>query len=130
MLVIALLSACSTSAPAKPVTVESRTMDGQPYTMTGFDAMLHAVIVNNKAAARALLEEGSFDVNLVMAGGDAWTLLHVAAQYDRREIGELLLKHGAGVNLRNRGGRTPLGVALANQHPEMAALLQKGGGTE
>jgi ankyrin repeat protein len=130
MLVIALLSACSTSAPAKPVTVEAGTIGGPPDTLTGFDAMLHSVIVNNKAAARALLEEGSFDVNRPLSADSGWTLLHLAAQYDRREIGEMLLKHGAGLNLRNRGGKTPLGVALANQHPEMAALLRTGGGTE
>jgi ankyrin repeat protein len=105
-------------------------MDGQPYTMTGFDAMMQAVIVNNKTAALALLEEDSFEVNQLLSADSGWTLLHLAAQYDRREIGEMLLNHGARVNLRNRGGQAPLGVALANQHPEMAALLRKKGGTE
>lgn len=135
LVAILLLSACraeadrSTSAPAKPVTLKRWPMDGEPYILTGFDAMLDAVILNNKAVALALLDERSFDVNLKISD-DRWTLLHLAAQYDRQEIGEMLLKHGAVVNPRNRGGATPLHVALANKHPEMASLLRTAGGTE
>jgi hypothetical protein len=136
LLVFVLLSACRSEpdrpaqVPAKPVTVQAGTIDGPPDKLTGFDAMVHSVIVNNKTAARDLLDEGSFDVNKTLDATSGWTLLHLAAQYDRPEIGGMLLQHGAKINARNAGGRTPLGIALSHQHPQMAEVLRKAGGTE
>jgi ankyrin repeat protein len=122
---IVCLSGCS-----HPVTIKAPSMNGEPATLTGFDAMLQAVVVNDKTVARDLLEEGSFDVNKPLDVLTGWTLLHLAAQYDRPEIGAMLLRRGAGINARNAGGRTPLGVAVSNKHPEMADVLRKAGGTE
>ncbi len=136
LVVIVLLSGCRSEpdrpaqVPGTPVTVQAATIDGPPITLTGLDAMTQAVIVNHRAAALDLLREGSFDVNRTLDATSGWTLLHVAAQYDRPEIGEMLVQRGARINVRNAGGRTPFGIALAHQHPQMAEVLRKAGGTE
>jgi ankyrin repeat protein len=41
-----------------------------------------------------------------------------------------LLAHGAGVNVRAKSGQTPLFYAREHRHPEVAALLERAGGTE
>jgi hypothetical protein len=137
LLTVLLLSACRSEsehaedAAVKPITVTGYSLDGEPYEMKGLEAMFQAVMINDIASARGLLEEGSFDVNFRLFGTqNGWTLLHHAAQKDRREIAEILLKHGADVNARIGRGVTPLAVAVSNKHPEMAELLRKAGGTE
>jgi hypothetical protein len=123
-ILITLLALCLAAAPAtRPVSITGGTLDGQTYTMTGYDAMLHAIMVNDIATAKALLEEGSFDQNRPMASEGAWTMLHLAAQKDRIEIARLMLEHGADPTVRNHGGLTPAEVAANNKHPELAALL-------
>ncbi|HXX94741.1 MAG TPA: ankyrin repeat domain-containing protein [Planctomycetota bacterium] len=137
LLTILLLSACrpepelAGDAAVKPITVTGYSLDGEPYEMRGLEAMFQAVMINDIPLARGLLEEGSFDVNFRLFGiQDGWTLLHHAAQKDRCEIAEMLLKHGADVNARAGRGVTPLTVAVSNKVPEMAGLLRKAGGTE
>ena len=137
LLTLLPLSACRPESEragdgaVKPITVTGYSLDGEPYDMNGLEAMFQAVMINDLALARGLLEEGSFDVNFRLFGTqNGWTLLHHAAQKDRREIAAMLLQHRADVNARTGRGVTPLAVAVSNRHPEMAELLRKSGGTE
>ena len=66
------------------------------------------------------------DVNAKMLGN---TALHWAAYHGRKEIAELLIAAGADVNAKGFAGKmTPLDVAIAKKHPEIADLLRKHGG--
>jgi hypothetical protein len=65
-----------------------------------------------------LLDDGA-DVNMTRQ----LTSLHAAATSGNLEIVNLLLEHGADVNLQDIHGRTPLFVALAEHHPEVATRL-------
>ena len=49
--------------------------------------------------------------------------LHVAAQFCRPEIAELLLRHGADPNIRDRSGSTPLHIAASSGCASVAELL-------
>ena len=54
----------------------------------------------------------------------AYTPLHWATREGHKEIAELLIANGAGVNATDRGGDTPLDLADG----ETADLLRKHGG--
>lgn len=56
------------------------------------------------------------------AAGGA-TALHVCAKYDDRDIAEVLIEHGAGLELKNDERLTPLDVCLQEQSQEVAVLL-------
>jgi uncharacterized protein len=75
------------------------------------------------ARVRALLLEGA---DATAAQPDGTTALHWAAQHDRREIAELLIKAGARVGAANRFGATPLSLACVNGGPLVAQLLEAG----
>jgi ankyrin repeat protein len=49
--------------------------------------------------------------------------LHVAANADRKEVAELLIAAGAGVNTKTDDGWTPLQFAAKSGHKEVAELL-------
>lgn len=55
------------------------------------------------------------------AGGS--TALHVCAKYDDRDIAEMLLEHGAALDLKNDDRLTPFDVCLEEQSSEVAVLL-------
>jgi ankyrin repeat protein len=54
--------------------------------------------------------------------------LHYAARDGQKEIAELLIAEGAGVNAKANDGTTPLDWAVAWDEPEIADLLRKHGG--
>jgi ankyrin repeat protein len=56
------------------------------------------------------------------AAGGA-TALHVCARYDDREIAEVLIEHGAALELKNDDRLTALDVCLEMQSSEVAVLL-------
>ncbi|MHC4788990.1 MAG: ankyrin repeat domain-containing protein [Planctomycetota bacterium] len=56
--------------------------------------------------------------------------MHRAAQYDDREVIELLIDNGAQLNARDKEGNTPVGVALMNGRKEVAEFLRARGGVE
>jgi ankyrin repeat protein len=45
-------------------------------------------------------------------------------------IAEFLIAKGADINLKDRDGRTPLGIAVHRGHTEIAALLRRHGAKE
>jgi len=57
------------------------------------------------------------------------TPLHTAAMLDDAKMIELLVAHGAKVNVPNDAGNTPLATAREYQKPNAAAMLRKLGGT-
>jgi ankyrin repeat protein len=56
--------------------------------------------------------------------------LHRAAQYDDREVIELLIDNGAQLNARDKEGNTPVGVALMNGRKEIAKFLRRHGAVD
>lgn len=60
-------------------------------------------------AVKKSLDEG-FEVNMQDKKG--WGLLHFAAEYQQPEIAQLLLKHGALVDIQDSYGNTPLSKAV------------------
>ncbi|RJE25202.1 Ankyrin repeat protein [Aspergillus sclerotialis] len=55
------------------------------------------------------------------------TVLHVAAMREQTRIAKVFLDNGAEINALDTCGKTPLQLALENQHDEVAALLQSKG---
>ena len=89
------------------------------------DARLtEAVRHQDSAAVRALLAEGA-PVN--ETGGDGFTPLHWAAQWNHAEIAGLLLAAGADANAATRYGVTPLTLACINASPGMVERLLQAG---
>jgi cytohesin len=83
-----------------------------------------AVMRGDKAAARALIEQG-VDVNA--AQPDGATALHWAAYRQDIETANLLIRADANVKAANRDGSTPLSLASINGDAAMIAALVKGG---
>ncbi len=84
--------------------------------------LLSAVMMQGGQPAVELLLGHKAHVNVGRAGY-GWTPLHEAANRGNKAIAELLLKAGADVNARDRGGSTPLYRAVANKHLETAEFL-------
>ena len=90
------------------------------------DTPLHFAASRDYKKVQMLLSAGA-DVNAKDKNGD--TPLHRAAKNDHKEIAELLIAKGANVNARNeRGGKTPLDLAIKYRCPDTADLLRKHGG--
>ncbi|CAG0910911.1 unnamed protein product, partial [Cyprideis torosa] len=53
--------------------------------------------------------------------------LYEAAQHGHTDIVELLIKHGADVNILSTSGNTPLIVACTNGHADVVRVLLKHG---
>ncbi|MCL4691099.1 MAG: ankyrin repeat domain-containing protein [Candidatus Hydrogenedentes bacterium] len=88
--------------------------------------VFEAAVAGNGERVRALVAESP---DLVKAySHDGWTLLHLAAHFNRRDIAEYLLKHGADAGATSRKdslapGNTPLHAACASGHYDMAVFL-------
>jgi len=89
------------SAPAKP------------------QELAQAVVQNDLATVRQLLDGGA-EINRPIFGA---TSLHLAAEYGRADIAQLLLDKGAHVDPIDDLGRTPLLWAAENAHLQVARVL-------
>ncbi len=76
--------------------------------------------------AESLLKQGA-DAD-VGAGGVA--ALHQAASAGQTKIVQLLLAHGADVNVKTRAGKTALSLAALNNDAKLVALLKQAGARE
>ena len=56
------------------------------------------------------------------------TPLHLAAEYGRNQVVELLIAKGADVNAEDEDGETPLNRAIKVKQTDLADLLRKHGG--
>ena len=130
---IASVSAQSSHSPIeakqdKPIIEESQS---EPPTGKTPDISIHkAVLVEKIEAVKQHLAAGT-DVDA--RDGSGRTSLHIAADFGRKKIAELLIAKGADVNAKDEYGDTPLdnvsllyGVAL--YYTETVDLLRKHGG--
>ena len=76
--------------------------------------------------AELLMAHGS-DIN---AGEGKETALHGAAGFGQTAMVEWLVEHGAQVNPKDFNGKTPLRVAMDNDHKDAGYCLWQHGGTE
>ena len=78
---------------------------------------------NDPRVYRLLLDRGA-DPNVQAHGRfGGLTPLHRASQNGRVEVARLLFEHGANVEVKDTRGRTPLDVALEEQHDEIIKIL-------
>jgi cytohesin len=80
---------------------------------------------NIKAVKQHLDAGADVELKCVNCGG---TILGHAAVGGSKEVGELLIAKGADVNAKQKGGGTPLDLAIQFKEPETADLLRKHGG--
>lgn len=81
---------------------------------------------SDKAAVIELLSNGA-RVTERAAGGE--TALHVCAKYDDYDIAEVLIEHGAALDMKNDDRLTALDVCLREHSQKVAALLIEKGCT-
>ncbi|UVI30522.1 ankyrin repeat domain-containing protein [Paenibacillus spongiae] len=101
--------------------VNARSKDGNFNYMA-----IHSAIASNyEHVVRTLLESGA-DINARCEGKwrPGYTPLHVAGHFGREAILTLLLQHGANKSDVTDYGATPHAVAVMQDHPEAAALLE------
>ena len=55
------------------------------------------------------------------------TPMHDAAQWDKKQIIELLISKKANINVKGSDGRAPLHIAIANGNIDIADLLKSHG---
>ncbi|MCQ6561854.1 ankyrin repeat domain-containing protein [Paenibacillus mendelii] len=101
--------------------VDARSKDGNLNHMA-----IHAAIAGNyEHVVKTLLESGA-DANVRCEGKwrPGYTPLHVAGHFGREAIIPVLLQHGANKSDVSDNGDTPYAVAMQQDHPEAAALLE------
>uniref|UniRef100_A0A2K6SQ91 Fibronectin type III and ankyrin repeat domains 1 n=1 Tax=Saimiri boliviensis boliviensis TaxID=39432 RepID=A0A2K6SQ91_SAIBB len=98
----------------------------------GFTALMVAAQKGYIRLVKILVSNGT-DVNLkngsgkdvdVVDTGSGWTpLMRVSAVSGNQRVASLLIEAGANVNVKDRNGKTPLMVAVLNNHEELVQLL-------
>jgi uncharacterized protein len=83
------------------------------YSGDGFTALHFAAFFGSPAATSLLLERGA-QVDALGQGWMTGTALHSAVSRREAEVARLLIEAGAGADLRQSGGWTPLHAAAAN----------------
>lgn len=89
--------------------------------------MVDAAQRGDTAMVTALLTDHPPLANCVDEGR-GWTPLHFAADADRKDVAELLLRNKAEVNAKSRNGETPMDLARFRRHKDMEKLLRQQGG--
>jgi ankyrin repeat protein/predicted Ser/Thr protein kinase len=93
----------------------------------GSTPLLESVTYNKLAAATVLLDRGA-DANMADAGGNTPLMAVAEGSYypkSQAEMINLLLKHGAKMELTNSAGKTALDKATESKKTEAMQLLQK-----
>ncbi|KZC07909.1 Ankyrin repeat and FYVE domain-containing protein 1 [Dufourea novaeangliae] len=95
--------------------------------------LLHRAIDDNKEDIAQFLIRSGCDLNAPIKPGpdgsgsdearDECTPLHVCCQWGLEQVVQTLIEHGADVNARDAEGKTPIHVAVQNQHSQIISLL-------
>lgn len=95
--------------------------------------LLHRAIDDNKEDVAQFIIRSGCDLNATRrpgpdgAGGeearDGCTPLHLCCQWGLEQVVQTLIEHGADVNARDAEGKTPVHVAIQNQHSQIISLL-------
>ena len=96
------------------------------YSGDGFTALHFAAFFGSPAATALLLERGA-PVDALGRGWMTGSALHSAVSRREAEVARLLLEAGAGADLRQSGGWTPLHAAAANGDLASVELLLDAG---
>jgi ankyrin repeat protein len=93
--------------------------------------LLMAVMKGQPETTRILLKRGA-DIratwNKVRSNDGAWSVLHIAANWNRVELLEMLIDAGADINAISVRGETPCDVAFGSGNWDMLDALDKRGG--
>ncbi|HET7567208.1 MAG TPA: ankyrin repeat domain-containing protein [Gaiellaceae bacterium] len=98
------------------------------WSPDGFTPLHLAAFSHNAAAARALLEAGADPDAVARASFARVTPLGTCAFANAPEVARVLLEHGADPSIAEDDRTTPLAVAEANGHAELAELLRAAAG--
>ncbi|XP_008205232.1 rabankyrin-5 isoform X2 [Nasonia vitripennis] len=95
--------------------------------------LLHKAIDENREDVAQFLVRSGCDLNSPRrpgpngAGGDEakdeCTPLHLCCQWGLEQVVQTLIEHGANVNARDAEGKTPVHIAIQNQHAQIISLL-------
>ena len=120
--------ACGLEDAATAQTILARLLNAHPGAPRAADASGRVPLF--AAATRPALAELLLDAwpdAVGRADKHGGTPLHVSAGAGAAEATELLLKRGAAVDARGRGGRSALGHAARGGHAEVVSLLLRAG---
>jgi hypothetical protein len=96
------------------------------YTM-GFTPIFYAATYGHSAVVKALIEARA---NVTLANEEGRTPLHWAARNGHLECATMLVTASTvPLTMKDKGGRTPLGVAEDKQQKEVSAMLRSRGAT-
>ncbi|XP_076282442.1 rabankyrin-5 [Lasioglossum baleicum] len=95
--------------------------------------LLHRAIDGNKEDIAQFLIRSGCDLNAPRRPGpdgsggdearDECSPLHLCCQWGLEQVVQTLIEHGADVNARDADGKTPVHVAIQNQHSQIISLL-------
>ncbi|XP_034934332.1 histone-lysine N-methyltransferase SETD1A-like [Chelonus insularis] len=95
--------------------------------------LLHRAIDDNKEEVAQFLIRSGCDLNAPRRPGpngeggdearDNCTPLHLCCQWGLEQVVQTLVEHGANVNARDSEGKTPIHIAIQNQHAQIISLL-------
>lgn len=102
--------------------------DPDAWSPDGFTGLHLAAFAHNPAAAKALLVAGADPNAISKASFVRVTPLGTCAFANEPTVARLLLEHGADPSIAEDDRSTPLAVAEANGHTEVAEVLRSAGG--
>jgi len=98
-----------------------------------YQTLLHRSIDENNEPVACFLIQSGCDLNSARRPGpggrggdeahDQASPLHLCCQWGLKTVVQTLVEHGAAINSRDAEGKTPIHVAIQNQHPAIISLL-------